>query len=89
MEWFAEAVLDLSGEFQVRFEIYQVSICFTSSLLPYTKICGGQLNCIFNNGSTVLRMICLLSFSQAQMFKCPAVLKAVFLAFGAFFVVFF
>lgn len=63
MEWFAEAVLDLSGEFQVRFEIYQVSICFTSSLLPYTKICGSQLNCIFNNGSTRLRMICLLSFS--------------------------
>lgn len=60
IKWLAEAMPDLSGEFQMRFEIKLVSVCFISSLFPYTKICGCQLNCIFNNGSTVLRMIWLL-----------------------------
>jgi len=83
IEWLAEAMPELFGGFQMRFEICQVSIFFTRSLFPYTKICDSQSICIFNNGSTMLRMICLPP-PQSQIFKCPTLLKVIFLASGVF-----
>lgn len=77
-DWFAEAMPDLSGEFKMRFEFRQVSICVTSTLFPYFRKKWQPIKLYFSNRNTTLRMICLLFFfffSSTQIFKHPAVVK--------------